>query len=55
MKTIKSFSYGITNKNGLFETEFLITENSKKETLTVTITAENEKSESSKTLQIFYL
>lgn len=46
---------GITNNKGLFETEFFIPENSKKETLEVTINVENENSESSKTLQMFTL
>ena len=46
---------GITNNKGLFETEFFIPENSKKETLAVTINAENENSKSSKTLQMFTL
>lgn len=48
-------SNGTSNKNGLFETEFFIPENSKKETLTVTIIAENENSKSSRILQIFSL
>jgi len=46
---------GITNDKGLLEIEFYITENSKRETLTVTINAENENSKSSKILQIFSL
>lgn len=49
------FSSGITNNKGFFETEFLIPDNSKRETLTVTINAENEDSKSSKILQIFSL
>ncbi len=49
------FSNGITNENGLFQTEYFIPENSKRETLTVTITAENENSKSSKLLQVFSL
>lgn len=48
-------SNGITNKNGLYQTEFFIPENSKRETLIVTITAENNDSESSRVLQIFSL
>ena len=48
-------SSGKTNQNGLFETEFLIPENSIRQTLTVTITAENENSKSSKILQMFSL
>ncbi len=48
-------SNGITNKRGLFETQYLIPENSKRETLTVTITAENENSTTSKILQVFSL
>ena len=48
-------SSGITNNKGFFETEFLIPENSKRETLLVIINAENEDSKSSKILQIFSL
>ena len=48
-------SAGTTNNLGFFETEFLIPDNSKRETLTVTINAENKQSESSKVLQIFVL
>jgi len=48
-------SSGITNDRGFFETEFLIPDNSKRESLTVTINAENEDSKSSKILQIFSL
>ncbi len=48
-------SSGITNNKGFFETEFLIPENSIRETLTVTINAENENSKSSKILQLFSL
>ena len=48
-------SNGITNENGLFQTEYFIPENSKRETLTVTITAESENSKSSKLLQVFSL
>jgi len=46
---------GITNDKGLLEIEFYIPENSKRETLTVTINAENENSKSSKILQVFSL
>ena len=46
---------GITNNKGLLEIEFYIPENSKRETLTLTINAENENSESSKILQMFSL
>ena len=48
-------SNGITNERGLYEMEYLIPENSKRETLTVTINAENENSKSSKILQVFSL
>ena len=48
-------SNGITNDKGLFETKYLIPDNSKRETLTVTINAENENSSSSKILQAFAL
>jgi hypothetical protein len=48
-------SNGITNDMGLFETKYLIPDNSKRETLTVTINAENESSSSSKILQAFAL
>lgn len=48
-------SNGTTNKNGLYQTEFFIPENSKRETLIVTVTAENKDSESSRILQIFSL
>ena len=48
-------SNGITNENGLYETEFFIPEKSIRQTLTVTITAENESSKSSKILQVFSL
>ena len=48
-------SSGITNNKGFFETEFLIPENSIRETLIVTVNAENENSKSSKILQIFSL
>ncbi len=43
-------SNGITNERGLYEMGYLIPENSKRETLTVTINAENENSKSSKIL-----
>jgi len=46
---------GITTNKGLYEMEYLIPENSKRETLTVTINAENEDSKSSKILQVFSL
>jgi len=46
---------GITTNRGLYEMEYLIPENSKRETLTVTINAENENSKSSKILQVFSL
>jgi len=46
---------GITNDKGFLEIEFYIPENSKRETLTVTINAENENSKSSKILQMFSL
>ena len=48
-------SNGITNERGLYEMEYRIPENSKRETLTVTINAENENSKSSKILQVFSL
>ncbi len=48
-------SNGITNSKGFYEIEYLIPENSKRETLTVTINAENEDSKSSKILQVFSL
>jgi hypothetical protein len=48
-------STGITNENGFYDTEYLIPDNSKRETLTITINAENENSSSSKILQIFSL
>jgi len=46
---------GIINDKEILEIEFYIPENSKRETLTVTINAENENSKSSKILQIFSL
>jgi hypothetical protein len=48
-------SNGITNDKGLFGINYLIPDNSKRETLTVTINAENENSSSSKILQVFAL
>ena len=48
-------SEGITNDKGLFETKYLIPDNSKRETLTIAINAENENSSSSKILQAFVL
>lgn len=48
-------SNGITNDRGLYEMEYLIPENSKREILIVTINAENENSKSSKILQVFSL
>lgn len=48
-------SNGITNDKGLFETNYQIPDNSKRETLTITINAENENSSSSKILQAFAL
>ena len=46
---------GTTNNKGFYEMEYLMPDNSKRETLTVTINAENENSKSSKILQIFGL
>ena len=48
-------SNGITNEKGLFGTNYVIPDNSKRETLTVTINAENENSTSLKILQVFAL
>ncbi len=48
-------SNGTTNNNGFFETKFWIPDNYKKDTLIVTINAENENSKSSKILQVFSL
>ena len=48
-------SNGITNDKGLFETKYTIPDNSKRETLTITINAENDNSISSKILQVFTL
>ena len=46
---------GATNEFGFFEIEMLIPDNSKRESLTVEIIAENENSKASKILQIFSL
>ena len=46
---------GVTDEKGMFETEFYIPERYPKETLTVTINATDNDSESSKILQIFTL
>ncbi|MHA7733933.1 hypothetical protein [Nitrosopumilus sp. S6] len=46
---------GTTNTKGFFETKFYIPERYPQETLTVTITAEDENSKSSKILQMFTL
>ena len=46
---------GITNDDGLFNTEFYIPERYPRENLMVTITAEDSDSKSSKTLQMFTL
>ncbi|NRA06079.1 MAG: hypothetical protein HRU07_07995 [Nitrosopumilus sp.] len=46
---------GTNNDRGLFSAEFLIPENSQRQTLSVTINAENENSISSKILQVFSL
>ena len=46
---------GITNSKGFFETEFYIPERYPQETMTVTITAEDDDSKSSKMLQVFTL
>ncbi|MCV0430043.1 hypothetical protein [Nitrosopumilus sp.] len=48
-------SNGTTNQRGLFETQYLIPENSKRETLILTINAENDSSSTSKIFQIFSL
>ena len=48
-------SNGTTNDKGLFETKYLVPENSKRETLTIVISAENDNSSSSKILQSFIL
>jgi hypothetical protein len=44
---------GTTDTSGLFETRFWIPDNYPRETLTVTIDADNEKSESSKIFQMY--
>jgi len=46
---------GTTDNFGFFETEFWIPDNYKRDTLIITIDAENEKSKSSKILQVFSL
>lgn len=46
---------GITNDRGFFETEFYIPERYPQKTLTITITAEDDNSKSSKILQMFTL
>lgn len=46
---------GISNDKGLFETKYLIPDNSKRETLSITINAENNNSASSKIFQVFTL
>ena len=46
---------GITNDKGFFETEFFIPERFPQETLTVTVSAEDNNSKSSKILQMFTL
>jgi len=48
-------SNGITNEKGYFTTKFLMPESDLRQTLSVTITAENENSKTSKMLQIFSL
>jgi len=48
-------SVGVSNDKGLFETKYLIPDNSKRETLTITINAENNNSSSSKIFQVFTL
>ncbi|MBC8516471.1 MAG: hypothetical protein ISR81_02990 [Nitrosopumilus sp.] len=48
-------SIGITNDKGSFETKYMIPDNSKRETLTITINAEDENSSSTKILQTFAL
>ena len=48
-------SVGVSNDKGLFETKYLIPDNSKRETLTITISAENNNSLSSKIFQVFTL
>ena len=46
-------SNGTTNQKGFFETEYLIPTNLDKETLILTIDAENENSSTSKIFQVF--
>ena len=46
---------GVTNDKGFFETEFFIHERYPQETLTVTVSAEDNDSKSSKILQMFTL
>jgi len=48
-------SNGITDDIGLFETKYLIPDNSKRETYTISINAENDESSSSKIFQVFAL
>ncbi|MDX1372998.1 MAG: hypothetical protein R3321_11035 [Nitrososphaeraceae archaeon] len=48
-------SEGITNERGFYNTQFLVPDRSKIETLIVTINAEDKNSKSSKLLQIFTL
>lgn len=48
-------STGVTNDRGLFETEFYIPERYPQETMTITINAGDDDSESSKILQMFTL
>ena len=48
-------SNGTTNQNGLFESKYLIPENSKRETLLLSINAENDSSSTSKIFQVFSL
>ncbi len=53
--TIVFSDEGITNKEGLFESQYTIPDNSKRETLTITINAENDESKSLEILQLFSL
>ena len=48
-------STGVTNDKGLFKTEFIIPEGHPRETLTITIHAEDHNSSSSKIIQMFAL
>ncbi len=48
-------SNGTTNDKGLYEMQYLLPDNYKRQKLTVTINADNENSKSSKILQIFSL